>query len=77
MALTLFLPFTTHKIFLMILVFFAGLALVSKKLLELLLTRYISKESVSRLILLEILFFYKFVSLKMISINLADTKRWL
>lgn len=71
---TLFLSPTTSIAFLIGLVFFAGLALVNRKLLGLLPTRYVNRKSVSRFILpnIFILFFYRSISLETLDINLAD-----
>lgn len=56
---------TVPRNFLVVLIFFANLALVNRKLLGMLLTKCISKKSVSRFILLKVFFFLfcRFVSL--------------
>ena len=75
-AATLFLPFTMPKNFSwVVLVFFAILTLVSQRLLGLLSTRYVSKGGASRFFLFRvlILFFFRFVPLETLSVNLSDT----
>lgn len=63
MVVTMFLSTMILKISLMVLVFFAGLVLMGRRLLRVLLTRCISKRSVNGLILPKIflLFFYRLI----------------
>ena len=74
-VMTLFLSLTISKTALVVLVLFAGLILVGRRLIRLLSTRYIIRRSVSRLILYKILilFFYRYVSLKIFGINFINT----
>lgn len=79
MAVILFLPFVTPKIFLVILVLLVGLALIDRRLIVLLSTRYVNKKSVSKFILPKvlILFFHRFLPLKILCINLLGISGWL
>lgn len=63
------------RAFLLVLVYFAGLAMVEKRLIGLLSTRYVNKESVSGFILPKvlILFLCRFVPLEILDINHAGT----
>lgn len=72
---TLFSLFTLPKTSLVVLVFFVDLVLADRRLLRLLPTKYISRESVSGFIFSKvfILLFYKFISLEIFDINLLDT----
>ena len=58
MATTLFLPPTTLRNSLLVLVFFASLALVGGKFLEVLVTRYVNGRSVNRLIFSRVFFLF-------------------
>lgn len=71
------LPPMTLKTFLVVLVLFVYLALVGKKLLGLLPTKYISKKSVNKLILLKVIifFFCKSLFLERLGINLANISK--
>lgn len=75
MVATLFLPRTMPKTFLVVLVFFTGLTLVGRRLLEVLPTKYVRKRSINELILLRVLLFlfYRPTPLETLSINLANT----
>lgn len=68
-AMTLSLSFVISKTFLMVLIFFANLALVGR----LLSTRNISKGKVNRLILPKVLFFGESMPSKALGINLLGT----
>lgn len=74
-AVILFAPLTIPKIFMVVLVFFIAFALVGKRLLGLFLTRYVSKEGVSKLIFSDVFIFSfcKPISLKILGINLLNT----
>ena len=63
---TLFLPSIILKTFLVVLIFFISLALVGKRLLKVLSTRYVSGKSDSRLFLSRVflLYFCKLVPLE-------------
>lgn len=74
MTVTLFLLHMATKAFLVVLDLVTSLVSVSGRFLELLFTRYVSKKSVSELILLRvfILLFYRFISLKTLGMNLVN-----
>lgn len=58
MATTLFLPLMVLRTSLMVLIFFISLALVGRRLLGVLVTRYVSGRSVNRLISFRVFFFF-------------------
>lgn len=75
MAMTLFLSPTTPKTTsLAVLVFFISLILVGRRLLGVLVTRYVSKRGVNELIFSRIflLFFCRHVPLETLGVNLSD-----
>ena len=74
MAATFFLPFIMPRIFLVVLVFYASLTLVDRRLLGVLATKYVSGKSVSGLISSGVFFllFYKHILLEILWINLVD-----
>lgn len=75
MVATLFLPPTVPKTSLIVLVFFASLILVDGRLLGVLTTRYVSRRSVSRIILPRVLLllFCRLVPLETFDMNFAST----
>lgn len=77
MVAILFLPLMVPITFLVVLVFFASLALVSRRLLGMLLTKYINGKSVNRLIFYKVFFLYfcRLVILETPSINLLDARK--
>ena len=79
MATTLFLPCTTPKTFLVVLVFFASLGLVGGRLLGILTTRYVNKRSINGLISSKVFLFLfcRPVSSRILWVNLTDFWRWL
>lgn len=75
-ATTLFLSSTVPKtIFLLVLVFFAGLALVNRRLLEIFTIKYISGKGVNRFIPSRVLllFLCKHLTFEIFGVNLSST----
>lgn len=75
MVMTLFLLVIVPRIFLIVLVFCVDLALIGKRLLGVLLIRYVNRESISKLIFFKVFLhlFCRSVSLETLKINLAGS----